>query len=51
MKPAVLMLTTNGVGLSLGLTMIVLYIIYAKEKLKQKTLRKALVGFGIIGIF
>ena len=50
MKPAVLMLITNGVGLSLGLAMIVFYIIHAKEKLKQKTLRKVLVGFGIIGI-
>jgi hypothetical protein len=44
------MLITNGVGLSLGLAMIVFYILYAKEKLRQKTLKKVLVGFGITGI-
>ena len=50
MKPAVLMLITNGVGLSLGLAMIVFYILYAKKKLQSKTLKKVLVGFGITGI-
>lgn len=50
MKPAVLILITNGVGLCLGLVMIVSYILYAKEKLKRKTLKSILVGFGITGI-
>jgi uncharacterized membrane protein YbhN (UPF0104 family) len=50
LKPAVLILITNGLGLSLGLAIIVSYILYAKEKLKSKTVKKVLVGFGITGI-
>lgn len=50
MKPAVLILITNSLGLSLGLTMIVSYILYTKGKLKPKALKRVLAGFGITGI-
>ena len=50
MNPAVLILITNGVGLSLGLVVIVFCILHANKKLRPNTLKKILVGFGITGI-